>query len=328
MKGTILFIVLFTVIGSSAFAQENDVKPIEGRGWYIGTGVSYFFEITPGEFPNVGPFQPRDHYEERDPLNPAQVLNYTESTITGSFGEGWRAGLSGGYMFTKYFGLQVDVNYFGGKSQLMRRNVIVIQDGPPLINSVATGDVRALIFAPSLVFSIGNVGQIQPYARFGAIIPLYGYLKINTNIIDNVNIPGTAREIARTEKVHPTASLGFQGAIGFNYPVVHKVKVFLEMEYNNAAVNSKDKEVTAYSETRTNTTNGQVTQIGLNDLPIGMKLTDYEKTVTSSSNTEYIPGTIPPINNPNFDPNQKAKDLRSYINIGGLGLTLGVRFRF
>jgi hypothetical protein len=323
----------FLAIGTSAFAQvkndsyqPNDVEAIEGRGWYIGTGVSYFFKVTPVEFPNVGPFQPRNHYEERSATNPLQVVSYSESTITGSFGEGWRASVSGGYMFTKYLGIQMDVNYFGGSSQLMRRNVIVVQGGPTLINSVAEGDVRSLILAPSLMFSLGNPGHIQPYLRFGGVFPISGYLKIQTNIIDNVNVPGTSRTIARTEKVNPKPTFGFQGALGFNYPLSRKVKMFLEMEYNNTAVHGKDKEVTEYSETRTNTTTGQVTQIGINDLPIGLKLTDYEETVTSTSNTEFIPGTSTP--NPNFDPNQKAQDLRSYINIGGLGLTLGVRYRF
>jgi hypothetical protein len=62
--------------------------------------------------------------------------------------------------------------------------------------------------------------------------------------------------------------------------------------------------------------NGTKVPVGLNDLPTGTRETNYHKTLTASSN---IAGTA------GYDPTKPSDDLKSYINIGGLGLNIGLK---
>jgi hypothetical protein len=71
----------------------------------------------------------------------------------------------------------------------------------------------------------------------------------------------------------------------------------------------------------------QTSTIGLSGLSTAERYTNYVTILTSSSNT--------PTDNPqtNLHPtyqneNAPSNDLKSYINIGGLGMNLGFKWRF
>ena len=87
MKKLVLLTVLMVSATLAALAQE-------GRGFYIKPTGSYFIKVTPVEFPNVGELQPRDRVFNINPVTGAQTL-VSEEAITGSFGQGWRAGVQG-----------------------------------------------------------------------------------------------------------------------------------------------------------------------------------------------------------------------------------------
>jgi hypothetical protein len=64
MKKTIAIAVLCTAMGSSAMAQQM-TTPHEASSrhhqwpkFYLAVNGGYFFSVSPGEFPNVGPFGP------------------------------------------------------------------------------------------------------------------------------------------------------------------------------------------------------------------------------------------------------------------------------
>jgi hypothetical protein len=136
--------------------------------------------------------------------------------------------------------------------------------------------------------------------------------------------------IHRKEEIHPNPTFGFQGALGCNYKINEKLGLFLEAEYRNVPVRSKNKEVTNYNENTKiiNTNTGQ--QIGsdinrgLNDLSVAERNIDYVTTLDENSNTPTgTTGTTTHFKNDNAP----ANDLKSYINIGGLGANLGLRIR-
>jgi hypothetical protein len=192
--------------------------------------------------------------------------------------------------------------------------------------------------APAIVINAGHKEGLNPYVRFGLVIPVYGRLKIHTDgqAAGETVMGGetflTQATFHRDEEVKPNATLGFQGALGVSYPLCHKLDVYLEAEYRNVPVESKSKEVTKYSETDEliNPVNDNVVATsskGLSDLSTAERYTNYVSTLTANSNT--------PTDNPqtNLHPtyqndNAPSNDLRSYINIGGLGLNLGFKWKF
>lgn len=313
MKKLVLIATLLAGASLSTFAQE-------GRGFYLKPTGSYFLKVTPVEFPNVGSLQPRDYVFSINPSSGAQT-RISESTITGSFGQGWRAGLTGGFRFNNVVAVELGVNYFQSEKNTMAKQTGYIGNNRVLALE-AVGQVSALDLTPSLVFHLPTQMKFKPYLKMGAVVPVYGYLDINTTASDQtgtiaktVNPNFVAIELTRSERVKPKPTLGFIGAAGFNYPIGKNISFFSEIEYRNVSVNSDSKEVKSFNATGT-LANGTKVNVGLNDLPTAVMETNYHKTLTPSSN---VAGTA------NYNPNQPSDDLKSYINIGGLGLNVGLK---
>lgn len=314
MKKLFLTAVLIAGAALATFAQEE-------RGFYLKPTGSYFLKVTPVEFPNVGSLQPRDYVFSINPSTGAQT-RISEETITGSFGQGWRAGLTGGFRFNTIVAMEMGVNFFRSEENTMAKQTGYI-GSTQVLALKSVGQVTALDLTPSLVFHLPTANKFKPYLKIGAVVPIYGYLEINTNVSDQtgsiartVNPNFAAVELTRTEKVKPKPTLGFLGAAGFNYPIGKNISFFSEIEYRNVSVNSDSKEVTAFAATGT-LANGTKVNVGLSDLPTASRETNYHKRLDASSN---VPGTA------GYDPNKPSDDLKSYINIGGLGLNLGIKF--
>jgi len=326
MKNTILF-CLFMLASLCVFAQD--------KGFYLKPSGSYFIKVTPVEFPNVGPLQPRNvegYLVAPSAQNPSvsQVTTSTQ-TITGSFGQGWRAGLAGGYAVSKYLSFELAVNYFQSEEKRMTRQYILdFNQTTPALNLEAKGKVNALDVMPSVVFWLGNEGTFKPYARIGAIVPVYGRLKINTTVVDKYGLTRAEQNasspvditninLKQEDEIRPRATVGFTGALGFKTALSERVSFFAEVEYRNISVSSKEKETMEYSGTATATSaaGSQNVQLTLDNLSYAERHTKYEDTINTNSNVEGDDGTY-------SDPDKESNDLRSYINIGGLGLNVGI----
>lgn len=325
-----IFSAMLVIAGTSvAHAQSGK--------FYMKAAGGYFFSVSPGQFPDVGPYPPRDQH---DAVNPATGATTTlsEKVLTGSYGEGVRGGLSFGYNFNQYVAVEGTFNYFHSKKNLMTRNLTTIQGTQTKVGGVEShGHVTAIDFAPSLVISPG-FEKLNPYVRFGVVVPLWGRLYIETDASRSRTsaVPGqpativAQTDIHRKEEIEPNPTIGFQGAMGVTYPLGKRFDLFAEAEYRNVPVKGKNKEVTEYEEVTNivNTTNGQVISTqsrGLNDLSTAERNTEYVTTLDQNSNTPT--GTTGAKTNYKDD-NAPSNDLKSYINIGGLGLNLGVRVRF
>jgi len=313
MKKLILSALFLAGASLTTFAQE-------GRGFYLKPTGSYFLKVTPVEFPNVGSLQPRDYVFSINPSTGAQT-RISEETITGSFGQGWRAGVTGGFRFNTVVALEMGVNYFRSEENTMAKQTGYIGN-TQVLSLKSVGQVTALDLTPSLVFNLPTQAKFKPYMKIGAVVPVYGYLEINTEANDqtgtisrSVNPNFAAVVLTRTERVKPKPTVGFLGAVGFNYPIGRNISFFSEVEYRNVSVNSDSKEVTAFTATGT-LANGSKVNVGLSDLPTGTRETNYHKSLTPSSN---VPGTA------GYDSTRPSDDLKSYINIGGLGLNIGIK---
>lgn len=313
MKKLILSALLLAGASLTTFAQE-------GRGFYLKPTGSYFLKVTPVEFPNVGSLQPRDYVFSINPSTGAQT-RISEETITGSFGQGWRAGLTGGFRFNDVVAVEMGANFFKSEENTMAKQTGFIGN-TQVLSLKSVGQVTALDLTPSLVFHLPTQAKFKPYLKLGAVVPVYGYLDINTAVNDqtgtiarSVNPNFVAIELTRTERIKPKPTVGFLGAAGFNYPIGKNISFFSEIEYRNVAVNSDNKEVRSFTAVGT-LANGSKVNVGLSDLPTGTRETNYHKTLTPNSN---VPGA------PGYDQNKPSDDLKSYINIGGLGLNVGIK---
>lgn len=321
--------VLFFASTSLTRAQNTPKK------FYLKAAGGYFFSVSPGQFPDVGPYPPRDQHNSVNPNTGATTV-ISEKVLAGSYGAGARGELALGYQLNQYLALEGSFHYYRSKENLMTRNVTTIQGTNTEAGRVESrGFVQAIDFAPSLVASPGYE-KFNPYVRFGLIVPLWGKMSVETDASQMSAVPGqpatvvAQTSIHRKEKIDPHPTVGFQGALGATYAVSRRLDIFLEAEYRNVAVKSKSKEVTDYNETTrvVNTTTGAVIseqKRGLSDLSTAERETRFVTTLDQNSNTPT--GTTGTKTNYKND-NAPADDLKSYINIGGLGANLGIRIKF
>jgi hypothetical protein len=302
--------------------------------FYVKAAGSYYFSVFPGQFPKVGPYEPHDKHMEVNASGGTTTLS--EKVLTGSYGAGGRGGLSFGWNLNKYIAVEAAFNYYRSKENLMTREITTMPGTGAVVGKVEShGHVTAVDFAPAVVFSPG-FEKVNPYVRFGVVFPVWGKLEISTEAArtGSTQVGGqpaiTQTSIRREERVDPNVTIGFQGGIGVLFPVAKRLDIFVEAEYRNVPVRSKKKEVTEYTESTDviNPTTGAVIATQgrtLTDLSTAERHTEYESQLDQTSNT--------PVSQQGAKVNYKddtkpSNDLKSYINIGGLGFNGGVRWRF
>ncbi|MEH6307000.1 outer membrane beta-barrel protein [Olivibacter sp. CPCC 100613] len=316
----------------SAKAQDD-----YNKGFYIKAGGAYFLKVTPVEFPAIGGQPARDRIFNIIPGDPPTQQTVSESTITGSFGEGWRVGLTPGYRFSRILGVEIGLNYYNSRSQDMMRQRGSL-GGNEVLNLHNSGKVKAFDVAPALVAHIPTSSNVKPYVKAGVIIPIGGYLEITTTANDRTgsiaesmhmvpaNVPpGSTMILAnveRVDRIKANPTVGFQSAIGFDWMLNDRISIYAELEYRNISVGGKKKELHDLSGEYTVVYNGQPVANGSlskDAASESSKLVNYHKTITSGDNVAGWEG---------FDSSKPADELRSYINIGGLGVNLGIKIPF
>ncbi|MFT3822516.1 MAG: outer membrane beta-barrel protein [Chitinophagaceae bacterium] len=323
---------LVLTISTMAFVHAQ--QPSHSK-FYMKVGGGYFFSVSNGEFPDVGPYPPHD---ENVSVNLTTGVKTTtrEKVLTGSYGEGARASISAGFNFNKYLALELTFNYFRSTTNLMTRSITTAEGTNTVVGSIeSNGHVRALDIAPSLVLNPGYE-KWNPYMRFGFVMPVWGRLRIETDAAQTSRVTGQPANIvaqttiSRKEEIKPYPTIGFQGAMGITLKINPHACVFLEAEYRNVPVKSDTKKVTSYDELTKviNTSTGQEVapeqKRGLGDLSVAEANTDYVTTLDLTSNTPTgTTGTVTHYK----DDNRPANDLKSYINIGGLGINIGFKIR-
>jgi hypothetical protein len=298
MKKKLLALGL-VLVTTTLFAQTENKE-----SWYFKLGGSYFNQTASTEFPTVGGNDALSKVYQGGKL-------ISEESVTGSFGQGFRASGTVGYRFNARLGVEMGINYYSSTDKTMAQTVtdqIFISGGRPIYNFKAVGQITAFDLAPALVLFLGEHKGFEPYTKVGVLLPVHGDLEITTNAVVPAGA-GTA-SVRMVDVVKPNPTLGFSAVVGTSYKIGKKLSAFAELEYRNFTVHGKTKETTEY------------TVNGVDALATRTKAqihTNYVSKLDTKSNNA--------LTNPNgLDATKAMDELSSYVGISGIGLTLGLKY--
>jgi len=298
-----LFLLGLLVCSMATMAQtEKADKP---ETWYFKLGGSYFNQTASTEFPTVGG-------------NDALARTYvggklvSEKSITGSFGQGFRTGITAGYRFSTRLGVELGANYYSSNSKTMAQtttDAIFVSGGKPIYNFKSVGEITAFDIAPALVMFLGESHGFEPYTKVGILVPIHGDLEITTDAIAPTGVANPATvAVHSVDKVKPNPTLGFTAALGTSYKLGKHISAFAELEYRNFTVHGDTKETTEFKQNGVDALAGRTTaQIH----------TNYQDHLDVNSNNAAFK---------TVDPTKPTDELSSYVGISGLGLTLGLKY--
>lgn len=313
-----LFLIGFMICSMATIAQtEGTEKP---ESWYFKLGGSYFIQTAATEFPTVSGAAPNtDVYAANGTTLLSREANH------GSFGEGFRTGLTVGYRFTPRLGVELGLNYFNGKSKTMVETTNrLVAAGPVFATGKAEGKIEAYDVAPALVLFLGEVKGFEPYTKVGVIVPVHGDLTIETTRA--YTTPAGVINAFAKDVVKPNPTVGFLAALGTSYKLGTNISLFAELEYRNFTVHGKTKETEIYTENGVDKLNTPTSFRP--DASYSASHVDYVKQLNSGSNNpQFNPDTTTAnIPNDTTRPNEAMNDISSYVGISGLGLTFGLRY--
>lgn len=299
MKKNLFLLGLMACSMTMLGQTKDDATNTADKGWYVKLGGSYFIQATATEFPSVN---------GREPLRQVYVGGslVSKESVTGSFGEGFRTGLTGGYRFNTRVGFEMGVNYYTSNEKTM---VETISNDVKALD--IKGQVKAFDIAPALVLFLGEHKGFESYTKVGVIVPIHGQLDIKTNAVT------AAGPVYRKDVIKPEPTVGFLASLGTTYKLGKNISAFAEIEYRNFTVHGKNKEVTDYT---VNGADGFQLPVG-HPLHISKSEIDinYGSSLNSTSNNKST-------NAAGYDENKAGDDLSSYISISGVGLTVGLKY--
>ncbi len=315
-----LFLLGLLVCSMATMAQtEKADKP---ESWYFKLAGSYFNQTASTEFPTVGG-QPAN----RDVYSGTLANNklVSRESVTGSFGQGFRSGITAGYRFSTRLGVEMSANYYISNSKTMAQTtdrligVNQTNGAATYLDFTAEGQIKAFDIAPALVMFLGEAHGFEPYTKVGVIVPIHGTLDIKTDR-EYTTFVG-ANQVAATDAfskdvVKPNATIGFMAAIGTSYKLGKHISAFAELEYRNFTVHGKTKETTEYTENGVDKLN---TTTSFRAASYSANHTNYHSSIDNTSNSTTT-------NAAGFDSTKATDDISSFVGISGLGLTVGLKY--
>jgi len=311
-----LFLIGLMICSMATIAQtESAEKP---ESWYFKLGGSYFIQTAATEFPTVG---------GNLPLNRTYVGGklVSEESVTGSFGEGFRTGITAGYRFNARLGVELGVNYYNSKDKTMAQTTSDLPITPTGVYSFkSVGQITAFDVAPALVLFLGEHKGFEPYTKVGVLVPVHGDLEITSDAYapiafnPNTGAPVAFGNVHSVDKVEPNPTVGFLASLGTSYKLGKHISVFAELEYRNFTVHGKSKETTEF------TVNGNDALATRTTAQIHTNYRD--RLDVNSNNPLFNPNTATPDTKDTTRPNDAMDELSSYVGISGLGLTFGFKY--
>ena len=311
-----LFLLGLLVCSMATMAQtETANKP---ESWYFKLGGSYFNQTASTEFPTVGGNAALDRTYVGGKL-------VSEKSVTGSFGQGYRTGITAGYRFSTRIGVELGVNYYTSNDKKMAQTTSDVPITPTGVYSFkSVGQITAFDVAPAIVMFLGESHGFEPYTKVGILVPIHGDLEITSDAYAPIAFnPQTGAPVAfgnvhSVDKVKPNPTLGFSAVVGTTYKLTTHLSAFAELEYRNFTVHGKTKETTEF------TVNGQDALATRTTAQIH---TNYRESLNvNSNNALFNPNTTTHDQRDTTRPNEAMDELSSYVGISGLGLTLGIKY--
>ncbi|MBZ4036400.1 outer membrane beta-barrel protein [Flavobacterium sp. 17A] len=312
-----LFLLGLLVCSMASVAQTTE-KADKPESWYFKLGGSYFNQTASTEFPVVGGNLPLDKTYVGGQL-------VSEKSITGSFGQGFRTGITAGYRFSTRLGVELGVNYYNSNDKKMAQTTTdtpITPTGEYSFKSV--GQITAFDLAPAIVMFLGESGGFEPYTKVGVLVPIHGDLEITSDAYapiafnPNTGAPVAFGDVHSVDKVKPNPTIGFTAAVGTTFKLTSHLSAFAELEYRNFTVHGKTKETTEF------TVNGNDALATRTTAQIHTNYRD--RLDVNSNNPAFNPNTATPDKRDTTRPNEAMDELSSYVGISGLGLTLGIKY--
>ncbi len=151
--------------------------------------------------------------------------------VYGSFGEGFKFGVSGAYMFSNYFGTELGVSYWLGRSIDYHWQ-----------STVSTGNGswsgKGFVAVPSLVVT-PNLKPVNPYGRFGVVLGLLTSTQELSSMVSIGKLENTYEETGGL-------SIGFAGALGVIVPTGGVVDFFAEVVLHSITFSPSEVKRTKY----------------------------------------------------------------------------------
>ncbi|MBF4515036.1 outer membrane beta-barrel protein [Flavobacterium sp. ANB] len=304
-----LFLLGLLVCSLVTMAQTEKTEKQES--WYFKLGGSYFIQTAAAEFPTVSGALPNTDVYAAD-----GTTLVSRETNHGSFGQGFRSGLTAGYRFTPRLGVELGFNYFNSANKTMVETTNrLVAAGPTFATGKAVGKLEAYDIAPAIVLFLGETHGFEPYTKVGVIVPVHGTLDIETT--RTYTNPAGKTETYSKDVIKPNPTVGFTAALGTSYKLGTHISLFAELEYRNFTVHGKTKETEIYTENGVDKLNTPTAFRP--DASYSASHTKYVDQINTTSNSKVT-------NAAGFDNTRATDDISSYVGISGLGLTFGLKY--
>lgn len=250
------------------------------------------------------------------------------TNIYGSYGAGFNGTLKFGYFFDEHIGTELSFGYLHGAEQT-KADVSVPAYG---METDAVAYSRMYRTTLSLVYKIKN----GMYGRFGILVPLGGKTVveaddrrvIEVNVSPDPDYPIMAPANVATSyelEIHGTPTIGFAGALGYNYALGNNLNLFAELEYLGLAIKSNDSEYVKYNQKvdiyLPPELGGTIitTETTLDDLGDGRYI-DYEDTIK-------VPGDNW-VDGDDYDNTKRGVDFKQSAPYDSFGFNIGITYTF
>jgi hypothetical protein len=217
------------------------------------------------------------------------------NTYGAAYGTGGNVTLAGGYMFSKYVGVELGIRDFWGLKKTQQFTYQGVEGGSS--NTTYKRNVMSLQIIPSIILTPG-LENWNPYARFGLSMGVY-----NTVTETETNNTGNVETISKG-KYSGGFPLGYSAALGLEYKLSGSISLTAEADCEGMNYAPNKWEIREY------TVNGAD---HLGDLTTKQKETEFVK---SYDRSESIPNDSP------------DKALRLYFPLSNVSLNVGAKIRF
>jgi hypothetical protein len=285
LKKTVL--TLFTLTATLGFSQ----------GLYIDAGVGYSLPFNAStEIISSSDFTSMYNFD----LGESSYSDVNKN-VPLSLGKGFNAGASVGYMFNKFVGAELQLNYLIGASTSAESsytdtdidNGMTTSYTEKYTTSLSSNMFRA---TPTLVVKTG-FDKINPYAKLGVVLG-FGSTTIEQE--------STGTGFDQTMKMEYTGgvAIGLNASVGVLFETEGMVSYFVEV--NSVNMNH------SY-------TTGEITEYKVNGMDELGSLSTSDKEVVFSDETTYSSDEEP-------NENEPSQALKTSLPFGSIGLNAGVRF--
>jgi hypothetical protein len=279
MKKVTLIILSFVLLSRLAPAQI-----------YFRAGVGY---ALPAATESIGEMQTRrDDFDGNNYTNTNKTKN-----VSASYGSGINFTAGGGFMFSEFLGVDLNVNYLIGKKFETGDSYKYYSNGSlqGTDETIITTNSKAIFITPSFVISTG--GTRAPYGRFGIVL---GSPSVDQEESSYYDLDGTSTSLRKWE-YRGGISTGFQGAVGMNWTLAANLKLYTEVNFTSMTFYPKERNLTKSSD------NGVPNDLG--QIEAYYKEIEFVKSIDNTAQSDFT---------------KPRKELRQGIPFSSLSLQVGI----